>query len=306
MTPTPGAEGPHAGGFRDPRLITPQLLREWPLPEPDGDKYARGAVVVVGGAARTPGAVVLAGRAALRVGAGRLTLALAASVAGHVAVAVPESGVVPLAESDAGSVTGAGAGGLLEPDVRGADGVLVGPGLDDAEGTVRLLEELAPALPAAARVVLDAYAFTVLPEVGRECASALSGRLLCTGNADELARVVGEEGLPVEAVPSAALEVARRFGASVSCAGWVVTEEGVWRCSTGDTGLGTSGSGDVLAGTVTGLVARGADPVQSLVWGTHVHAAAGDALAARLGRVGYLAHELLDEVPLVLRSLRGD
>ena len=74
----------------------------------------------------------------------------------------------------------------------------------------------------------------------------------------------------------------------------------------GDTGLGTSGSGDVVAGAVAGLLARGAEPVQATVWAKHVHAAAGDVLAARWGRVGYLATEMLPELPLVLRSLGGD
>ena len=67
--------------------------------------------------------------------------------------------------------------------------------------------------------------------------------------------------------------------------------------------LGTSGSGDVLAGAVGGLLARGAEPAQAAVWGQYAHAAAGDRLAARAGRVGFLARELLDELPQVLAAL---
>ncbi len=87
-----------------PQHITPNVLREWPLPEPGAGKYGRGQVLVIGGASYTPGAAMLSALAALRVGAGRLTLAVGASVAHHVAVAVPESGVLPLAEDADGHV----------------------------------------------------------------------------------------------------------------------------------------------------------------------------------------------------------
>jgi NAD(P)H-hydrate repair Nnr-like enzyme with NAD(P)H-hydrate dehydratase domain len=71
----------------------------------------------------------------------------------------------------------------------------------------------------------------------------------------------------------------------------------VFECTAGNHGLGTSGSGDVLAGVIGGLAARGADPVQAAVWGVHLHGNAGDVLARRLGPLGYLARELLDEIP---------
>ena len=100
----PEAAAPGTAG--DPRLITPMLLRAWPLPEPTGTKYSRGQVVVVGGARATPGAAMLAGVAALRMGAGRLSMAVAESVAPHVAVAVPESGVHGLPENASGSSHG--------------------------------------------------------------------------------------------------------------------------------------------------------------------------------------------------------
>ena len=76
----------------DPTPVTPNLLREWSLPDTGGSKYGRGQVLVIGGAAKTPGAAMLSATAALRVGGGRLTLAVARSVALHVAVALPESG----------------------------------------------------------------------------------------------------------------------------------------------------------------------------------------------------------------------
>src|SRR4029079_2054031 len=96
-------------------MITERLLRNWPLPPLTGHgKKSRGDVWVVGGARGTPGAAMLAGMAALRVGAGRLTLAVAESVATAVAVAIPECGIHPLPETSGGSVRGVVTGELAD------------------------------------------------------------------------------------------------------------------------------------------------------------------------------------------------
>ena len=95
-----------------PEVVTAALLREWSLPAPGGSKHGRGHVLVVGGARSTPGAAMLAGTAALRVGAGVLALAVAGSVAGPVAVALPEAAVTGLPETPAGSVSGGAADAL--------------------------------------------------------------------------------------------------------------------------------------------------------------------------------------------------
>src|SRR3954453_18122357 len=84
----------------EPASISAQALRDWPLPQPRGDKRSRGQLLVIGGGRTTPGAAMLAGLAALRVGAGVLTLAVADSVAAAVAAAVPEAGVLWLPENE--------------------------------------------------------------------------------------------------------------------------------------------------------------------------------------------------------------
>jgi hydroxyethylthiazole kinase-like uncharacterized protein yjeF len=294
------------GSPGSPRLVTPTLLRSWPLPEPDGTKYSRGLALVVGGSCSTPGGAMLAGISALRMGAGRLHLATAEGVATQVAVAVPECGTTGLPQDDDGAVTGEDCGVLLEKELSRADAVLVGPGLSDAEGSARLLHEMVKVLPEGTPIVLDAFAATTLPDVPAQIARVLAGRLVLTPNSSELARLVDRDTLSEDDVVDAALTVARRFGAVVSCGTWIVADGDVWQVTTGDTGLGTSGSGDVVAGAAVGLLSRGAGLVQSLVWAKYVHAAAGDALAARFGRVGYLAREIPPELPLVLGTLRGD
>lgn len=277
----------------DARVITPQLLRDWPLPEPDGGKDERGTVLVVGGSRVTPGAVLLAGMAALRAGAGRLQLATTDDNAQALSIAVPEAKVVGLPSTAGGSVDGDVPDQLLELVGR-ADVVAVGPGLDDEDQTATLLRHVIDAAAGDARLVIDAYALGALgqhPELLGEHA----GRTVLTPNLSEAGRLLGRElGDDLDAEAAA---VAQRFGTVVSLYGHVAEPGGrAWRDENADVGLGTSGSGDVLAGIMAGLLARGADPAQAACWGTYLHAMSGRRLATRMGRTGYLARELVDEV----------
>ncbi|HEX8853166.1 MAG TPA: ADP/ATP-dependent (S)-NAD(P)H-hydrate dehydratase, partial [Pyrinomonadaceae bacterium] len=79
----------------------------------------------------------------------------------------------------------------------------------------------------------------------------------------------------------------------------------IYRNRAGNVGLATSGSGDTLSGIVAGLAARGARPLAAAVWGVHLHARAGDRLARRMGRLGFLARELLAEIPPLMSELHA-
>lgn len=277
-------------------MLTPRLLREWPLPELGSSKYDRGSLLVVGGSAATPGAVMLAGLAALRVGGGRLTLAVGGSVAGHVATAVPEAGVVALPQSPNGSVRDDAVDAIADL-VDGADAVVMGPGLDDIDASTAMVEQLAE-ISGSTIVVLDAYCLGALTDQ-REARQRLAGHLVLTPNVTEARLLLGDdEGKPIDELAGA---VTAEYEAVVSCAGQVAAPDGrAWTVSTGHPGLATSGSGDVLAGAIAGLIGRGAEPDHATAWATYLHAAAGDRLAAAVGPVGYLARELADELPRVL------
>jgi ADP-dependent NAD(P)H-hydrate dehydratase len=280
----------------EPIEVTSDLLRRWPLPSTDGSKYSRGQVLVVGGARKSPGAAMLAGLAALRVGAGRLTLAIAESAAATVAAAVPECGVIALAETAGQHVRGDGIA-AASAELSNADAIVIGPGLDDPDEAEALLRAILDLVPENAAVLLDAFALGCLPRVPA-FARALDGRLLLTPNVGEAGRLLDRDsdGGAVDVS-----EIADRYGAVVSCWGSIAAPGGsVWSVGPGGSGLGTSGSGDVLAGAIAGLAARGASPSQAAVWATHAHAAAGERLSVMIAPLGYLASELLAELPRVL------
>jgi hydroxyethylthiazole kinase-like uncharacterized protein yjeF len=281
--------------------VTPALLRGWPLPTGDGGKEGRGRTLVVGGSAETPGAVVLAAEAALRCGAGKLQAALAESVAAAVAVALPEALVRALPETPSGAVSGVGAG--VAKDLAGsADCVLIGPGLVDPVESAAVVRTLLDGLEGP--VVLDALALAAVTD-DPECVRALGGNVVLTPNPTELAHALHEtEDSVGKDLAGSASRLAERTGAVVAVGGpisWVADPDGrVWRDDGGAPGLGVSGAGDVRAGLVAGLLARGAEPAQAAVWAGHLHGRAGERLSARLGPLGYLARELAPEVPALL------
>lgn len=278
-----------------PAPLTREALAAWPLPPPGESKYSRGRVAVLGGSPTAPGAVALAGLSALRVGAGRLTLVVPPPVALHLAVAVPEAGVL----SFDGGVPFSQA---VVDEIENADAVLIGPGLADADTTERLLRAALAAMPRTTPLVLDAFALGVLPALRDD--GALTGRpLVLTPNRQEAAILLGREaGELGDDIP----EIAAGYGAVVSCFGVVAPPSGrAWLIDAGGPGLATSGSGDTLAGAILGLAGRGCELDQAAAWGTYLHATAGERLAARIGPVGFLAREIVDELVLVLSETAG-
>lgn len=277
----------------DLEVVTELRLRDWALPGAGTTKNSRGRVLVAGGSPSTPGAVMLAGLAALRVGAGVLGLAVAESVAGPVAAAVPEASVTGLPQLDGGQD-----GGALAGAVSGVTAVLVGPGIDDSQAAETLVRQTIDAVDSSTSLVLDAFALGVLPTL--DGVDRIAGRCVLTPNPNEAARLL-EVDEADDDDQQVAGEIAKRYGAVVSYQSTVASPEGrLWTVPTGHAGLGTSGSGDVLAGAVAGLLARGADLAQAACWATFLHGSAGDRLASRVGRLGFLARELVAELPLVI------
>ena len=287
--------------------LTRARLRRLPLPplDEDGDKESRGRVLVVGGSTLVPGAVLLAGVAALRAGAGKLQLATVRDVAIPLALAVPEALVAPLPRTRAGEIAGARGVAPLRRYVAEAAALLVGPGMAVAPSVRGLVAALVRHAGAETTAVLDGAAVVALRDDPRLLAP-LGGRAVLTPHAGEMASLLGVDKRDVERDPAAvAAHAADRFGAVVALKGaesWIAGpgERGLLHYRGGRVGLGTSGSGDTLAGIVAGLAALGASPLVATAWGVWAHGTAGRVLARRMGEVGFLARELLDEVPALV------
>jgi ADP-dependent NAD(P)H-hydrate dehydratase len=284
--------------------VTDALLRDWalPVPGPAGDKEERGRTLVIAGSREMPGAALLAATAVLRAGAGKLAVATAASVAAGLALELPEARVMALPESGSGGFLLEGVEQLASTLAK-VDAVLIGPGLLDEEETCRFVAALLPRCGEAV-VVLDALAMGVV--------SAIDGRfkrpVLLTPHAGEMAHLSGaRKDDVVDDAEATARSAAHDWNAVVALKGartHVAVPDGrVWVHDGGNAGLGTSGSGDTLAGIIAGLAARGAALEQAAVWGVALHARAGNELAQRQGPLGYLARELAAEVPALLARL---
>ena len=286
--------------------IDTALLRSRPLPDhaSDAAKAGRGVILAIGGSLGVPGAILLTAVAALRAGAGKLQIATCASIASQLGLLVPEALVLPLPETPAGGVA-ADAADLLVARLAKVDAAVLGPGMGDPPAVAALTAALLAA-PARPPLVLDAAALH-----GLDAGSvATRGGCVLTPDADEMATLLGVDRDRVLAdAARLAVDTARRFGAVVALKGGstvVATPNGqAFRYAGGGVGLATSGSGDTLAGVVGGLLARGADPLTATIWGVFLHGEAGRRLAARQGPIGFLARELLDEVPPAMHAV-GD
>lgn len=285
-------------------------LRAWPLPMPsgDGDKEVRGHVLIVGGSREMPGAVILAATAAMRAGAGKLTIATGKSVAQLVAMSMPEARVLGLVENDQGGFA-ADALDRLDPVADQIDAILIGPGMQDEAATARLVAGLLKRLEGSGTsIVLDANAMAIVRGDGFR----FSQPVIMTPHAGEMAHLSGASKQAVCEDPDRhAADAAARWNAVVALKGARTLVAGAdgerWQHEGGNVGLASSGSGDTLAGIIAGLCARGATLAQATCWGVALHAAAGAALATRLGLLGYLAREIPAEIPALLeRFARPD
>lgn len=305
--------------------VTDELLRAWPLPMPghDADKEERGRVLIVGGSREIPGAAILAACAALRAGAGKLSIATVSSMAQAIAMAVPEARVIALPETPDGGIAAEAVAAIAELAAR-ADALLVGPGMQDEASVCGFVQALLSQV-GDTQVILDACAMGLVCEpsdegaAGRDSArlpeqairflGRYSARVLMTPHAGEMAHLSGFAKEEIEADPlAAAIRAARDWQAVVAVKGaqtMIADPTGqVWEHEGGNIGLATSGSGDTLAGIIAGLAARGAPLEQACIWGVALHARAGERLALRFGPLGYLAREIPDQIPALLHALR--
>jgi hydroxyethylthiazole kinase-like uncharacterized protein yjeF len=290
----------------EPERLDADLLRRTPLPDhpEDSDKEERGLALFIAGSRELAGAALLAGISALRAGAGKLRIATSESIATDLSVAIPEARVVAFTDNEEGCIHRDSIERLVS-DCKGVSSLTVGPGMQHGETLTELISAVLDSggdYP----LILDAAALGVLPPLA-ERVRAWPGGAVLLPHAGEMARLLECDREKVAEDPlAAAREAAETFGAVVVIKGqWshVVAPDGrSFRYLGGGVGLATSGSGDTLAGIVGGLCARGADPLTAALWGVYLHGEAGRTLTREVGKVGFLAREIPDQVPRLMNA----
>ena len=280
------------------RRLDRAALNAHPLPPViDGGKETKGRVLILAGSRDVPGAALLAATAAMRAGAGELRIATVESAAARLGMAMPEAMVIGLPEAEDGGFATAAVRRIAELG-SSVDGVVAGPGVRRNAACGKITSTL---LGCGAALALDVAFLESLREADQKRA-----RLpILLPNADELVSLLDCDERDVEADPvRCGRSAAQRYKSIVLVKGvvsHVVTPAGdCWSYHGGAPGLGVSGSGDVLAGIVGGLLARGALPLNALLWAVWLHGSAGEALAKRIGPIGFLAREIADAIPGLL------
>lgn len=273
-----------------------------PVPQSDSDKEARGTAVVVGGSVSVPGAMLLSGMGALRAGAGKLQLVVPKTLVAGVGIAFPEAGIYGFAQTSRGEPA-ARAWRQVREFVEHADAVLIGPGFMDENAAGKLTRAVLENAPGPA-FVLDAMALTGLAEE-HEVLATHRGRIVLTPHAGEMAKLAH---CTKEQVMTHPLATARAVADELKCVvvmkgatTYIVAPDGpAYRHRGGVVGLATAGSGDVLAGVITGLIARGIDTVLACIWGVYAHGKAGERLSEAVGALGFMAREIPPLIPGIL------
>ena len=290
-----------------PVAIDATWLADHPLPDhpASADKDNRGHVLVIGGSSKVPGGLRLTGEGALRAGAGRLQFATIDSLAMALGLAVPEAAVLPLPESPTGEIRWKATEAVAQSLER-CDCIVVGPAMTDAAAADAIATAVLDTPRDDLAVVLDAAAIGSTARDGAKLAD-FAGDLVMTPNRGEMARLLGAEIAEVSGDPHAAvLQAVERTGATVILKGpcsMVATPQGeLLSYPGGGVGLATGGSGDVLAGILGGLLARGMTVTAACAWAVWLHGEAGRLLARDMGSIGYLARELTALIPGLMRA----
>lgn len=271
-----------------------------------------GHVLLVCGSVGKSGAAVLAGKGALRAGAGLVTVAVPGAVRAEVAAGQPEYMTEGLDTTEEGTVDLSSFGyGRMARILAGKSVMGLGPGLGTNASTQQFIREVAGGAEIA--VILDADGLNAFAGQGEKLGGNRKGPLTVTPHPGEMARLLGSKSARVQADRlGTAAEAARRWNACVVLKGFhtvVAGPEGnVFVNTSGNAGLAKGGSGDVLTGVLAGLEAQwpGEDRVRLAALGVYLHGAAAELAVQRGDCSGLLAGEVAEAIPAARRELLGE
>lgn len=288
-------------------LITEQLVRRR-IPQRAGDAHKgdNGRVTIVAGSEGLTGAAALAAYGALRSGGGLVTLGIAQSLHDILEAKCTEVMTRPLPESKRGTLSLA-AQEPIQKMAQTANVLLIGPGLSTSEEIVQLIQNLVRCI--SIPMIIDADGLNALAE-NMDVLEQAAGALVFTPHPGEMARLTK---MPINDVQANRTEVARtyaqRWGATVVLKGArtvIATPDGqVYINITGNSLLATGGTGDVLAGLISGFVGQGMTPEDAAIAAVYIHGRTADILVHEMGDKGVLAGELLPVIPKALKEISG-
>lgn len=261
---------------------------------------------IIAGSVGKTGAAALAARAALRIGAGLVTVATPSSVNDVLEAKLLEAMTLPLPETKARTLARSGLDRILA-FIQARTAIAIGPGLSTHPETVELVQSLMKHLDRPS--VLDADALNALAGRASLLTECKTPPIL-TPHPGEMARL--ETDATTQSVNADRIGTARRFarerGAFVVLKGArtvIARPDGlVAICPTGNPGMATAGTGDVLTGMIVGLLAQGVPPWEAACAATYFHGSAGDLAARQLGQAGMLASDLIAQIPYALQQTK--
>jgi hydroxyethylthiazole kinase-like uncharacterized protein yjeF len=283
------------------------IRRALPVRSPGAHKWTCGFVAAICGSTGFTGAATLTSVSSLRSGAGVAILAIPRSLNPIMEIKLTEVMTLPVDETSDGTLA-LKAKAALEGFIEEADAVAIGPGLSQNAETVRLVRSFVPKI--GKPCVLDADGINAFAGHGRKLKS-LPFPMVITPHAGEAARLFGtskEEiaGRPVDFARQAAGDLSLVMvlkGAPTIIAG---PAGDTYINPTGNQGLATAGSGDVLTGIIAGLMAQGVAPLEAAYSGVYIHGLLGDMLLEEKGYFGFLAGELAERIPQAMARIIQD
>jgi hydroxyethylthiazole kinase-like uncharacterized protein yjeF len=287
-------------------VVAQDLFEILPRRKRQSHKGTYGHVLVIGGAAGFAGAAALAGRGALRSGAGLVSLLVPQSMVPAILAAAPELMVHGAEETDIGSLS-ADSLSKWDKEIAEFDAILIGPGMTTHQDSGAIVEQVLK--QATVPVVVDADALNA-------CAGNLNilksagCPVVITPHPGEMARLCD---CTTDDVQSGRTDMASKVSKEASVvvvlkgSGTVIasSEVPVSINLTGNPGMASGGTGDVLSGVIVSLLAQGIGPFDACRAGVYLHGLAGDRAAWRLSQTGMVAGDLIDELPGVFRDIVG-